>query len=112
MYSLPKKSILKQDPFWHSLILISAGIFMTTISWQKWADLVIDFGLQAYVPWQLSEGHILHVNIVYFNGPFSVYLHALIFKIFGPGIIVLSLFNLFLISCLTMIIYCLFKKFF
>jgi 4-amino-4-deoxy-L-arabinose transferase-like glycosyltransferase len=84
---------------------------MTIISWQKWADLVIDFGLQTYVPWQLSQGQILHVDIVYFNGPFSVYLHTLIFKIFGPGIMVLSLFNLFLIVCLAITIYFLFKKF-
>lgn len=111
MPPLAANSLFKQHQFWRFLILVLAGAVMTILSWQKWADLVVDFGLQVYVPWQLSEGQTLYADIVYFNGPFSVYLHALVFKIFGPGIMVLSLFNLFLIAVLTRIIYCLFKKF-
>ncbi len=83
---------------------------MATIGWQKWADLIVDFGLQAYVPWQLSEGQTLHADIVYFTGPFSVYLHALVFKVFGTSIMILSLFNLFLIACLAWLIYSIFQK--
>lgn len=92
------------------LILFLVGSAMAVLGWQKWADLLIDFGVQAYIPWQLSEGQVLYHEIFYFKGPLSVYLHALIFKAFGPGIRVLTIFNLFVIACLTWVIYILFRK--
>ena len=63
---------------------------MTAISWQKWQDLIVDFGQQAYVPWQLAEGQVLYRDIFYIYGPLSAYTHALLFKIFGSGILVLA----------------------
>jgi len=99
-----------QKKYIPSLILLFAGISMAAITWQKWGDLVIDFGLQAYIPWQISEGQVLHNDLIYFNGPLSVYLHALVFKVFGPGISILSWFNIFLVGCLTAVIFKLFIK--
>ena len=83
---------------------MAAGSFMAAISWRKWPDLIVDFGRQVYIPWQLAEGQVLYKDIHYIYGPFSAYLHALVFKIFGPGIIVLAWFNIALIVCLTALI--------
>jgi 4-amino-4-deoxy-L-arabinose transferase-like glycosyltransferase len=87
------------------LILPVVGLVMTAISWQKWQDLIVDFGQQAYVPWQLAEGQVLYRDIFYIYGPLSAYTHALLFKIFGSGILVLAGFNLILIAILTIILY-------
>ena len=37
--------------------------------------LMIDFGRELYVPWQLNEGKALYRDIAYFHGPFSPYLN-------------------------------------
>ena len=108
--SLTYLSKLRLDLYWHILVLVSAGLFMVSISWLKWPDLLIDFGAQVYIPWRLSEGEVLYRDIAYGYGPLSSYLHALLFKIFGPGINVLIGFNLLIVTGLSILIYFLFKK--
>jgi len=71
---------------------------------------VIDFGEQAYIAWRLSEGSVLYKDIVYFYGPLSSYTHALLFKVFGPQLMVLIIFNLSLVAVLTAVIYRLFLQ--
>ena len=93
---------------WEPWLLLASGILMANISWLKWPDLVIDFGEQAYIAWQLSEGAVLYRDIVYFYGPLSSYTHAFLFKVFGPQLIVLIIFNLVLVAALTLSIYRLF----
>ncbi|OGW84335.1 MAG: hypothetical protein A2987_06880 [Omnitrophica bacterium RIFCSPLOWO2_01_FULL_45_10] len=40
-----------------SLLLFAAiGFLMLDLSWRKWPDLMVDFGRELYVPWQLNEG--------------------------------------------------------
>ena len=105
--ALDSKSITKL------LILVSlsaTGLFMASISWLKWPDLLIDFGEQVYIPWRLSEDQVLYRDIAYGYGPLSSYLHALLFKIFGPGINILIGFNLLVVTGLSVLIYFLFKK--
>ncbi len=93
---------------WEPWLLIAVGTLMANISWLKWPDLVIDFGEQAYIAWRLSEGTVLYRDIAYFYGPLSSYIHALLFKVFGPQLMVLIIFNLSLVATLTVVIYRLF----
>jgi hypothetical protein len=93
---------------WEPWLLIAFGVLMANISWLKWPDLVIDFGEQAYIAWQLSEESVLYKDIIYFYGPLSSYIHALLFKVFGPQLMVLIIFNLSLVAALTVVIYRLF----
>jgi hypothetical protein len=93
---------------WEPWLLLASGVLMAHISWLKWPDLVIDFGEQAYIAWRLSEGAVLYRDIVYFYGPLSSTIHALLFKLFGPQLIVLIIFNLVLVAALTLSIYRLF----
>lgn len=94
---------------WPAILIL--GLFMATISWQKWANLIVDYGTQLYTPWQISEGAVLYKDVDYLFGPLSTHLHALLFKIFGPGIMVLAWFNIGLVVALVFLIYLLFKYF-
>lgn len=96
-----------KQSFW---ILVFIATSMALISWQKWPDLTIDYGVQLYIPWQLAQGKVLYKDIVHIHGPASVYFHALIFKVFGPGILILSGLNFLIIACLTTLIYRIFFK--
>ncbi|MGH7177555.1 MAG: hypothetical protein ACREJC_09265 [Tepidisphaeraceae bacterium] len=68
--------------------------FMLWWTWLDWPDPVLDFGRELYVPWRLSEGQVLYRDINYFNGPFSVYLHSLLFRMFGVSLRTLVWFNI------------------
>jgi 4-amino-4-deoxy-L-arabinose transferase-like glycosyltransferase len=92
------------------VILIAAGLLMASISWLKWPDLLIDFGEQAYLAWQISEGKVIYKDMTYLYGPFSGYLHALIFNLFGPGILTLAIFNMVVAAALASLIYIFIKS--
>ena len=96
---------------WGFPAILILGLAMATISWQKWADLIVDYGQQLYIPWQISEGKVLYRDMDYLFGPFSAYLHASLFKIFEPGIMVLVWFNLGVVVALSSTIYLLFQYF-
>lgn len=96
---------------WGFPVILLLGLAMATISWQKWADLIWDYGQQLYIPWQISEGKVLYRDLHYLFGPFSAYLHALLFKIFGASVQVLVWFNLGVVTALSFLIYQLFKYF-
>ena len=88
------------------LLILLAGIVMAWVSWQKWCDPIIDFGRELYIPWLLCQGKVLYKDInMFFYGPFSYYLNALVFRIFGININILVGFNLVLISITTYIVY-------
>src|ERR1700719_521931 len=57
---------------------------LTVQTWRKWGDMVVDFGVQLYVPWKLSTGAVLYRDLAYLTGgPLSQYYHAWLFRIFG-----------------------------
>lgn len=92
------------------VILIAAGLLMASISWLKWPDLLIDFGEQVYLAWQISEGKVIYKDMAYLYGPFSGYLHALVFKLAGPGILTLAIFNMALVAALAVLIHTFIKN--
>ncbi len=94
-------------PLWlDPLPAILIACAMSWWTWNKWPDIVIDFGRELYIAWQLSLGKILYLDIAYFNGPLSPYFNSLWFRFFGPHLIVLVLVNLALL-CLLIIFICL-----
>lgn len=58
---------------------------LTWLTWRKWPDILIDFGRELYVPWRLIQGEVLYRDLAYLNGPFSPYLNALWFRLFGDS---------------------------
>ncbi|HVT89104.1 MAG TPA: glycosyltransferase family 39 protein [Tepidisphaeraceae bacterium] len=82
------------------------GLVMLIRSWGTWPDCIVDFGRELYTPWQITQGKILYRDIIsYFNGPFSPYLHALIFHFFGVSLQTLVVFNLFVIALLITLLF-------
>jgi hypothetical protein len=67
-------------------------------SWRKWADPLVDFGRELYVPWQLANGKVLYRDIAHFFGPFSQYLNALWFRLFGVSLTTLIFSNLTILA--------------
>jgi len=87
------------------LIITFAFAVLIAVSWRKWMSILIDFGRELYVSWQLVEGKILYHDIAYFNGPLSPYINALWFYLFGVSFTSLFICNLALLWLLTIIIY-------
>ena len=58
---------------------------LLAFTWRRWPDVLVDFGRELYVPWRLAEGAILYRDVAYFNGPFSPYFNAVLFRVFGTS---------------------------
>lgn len=92
---------------WAGLIGLGALLaYMLGISWRKWADPLIDFGRELYLPWRLSQGAVLYRDVDDFYGPLSQYLNAGLFRLFGPGMMVLVWANLAVFMAITAVTYC------
>jgi hypothetical protein len=87
-------------------MVLAAAIAMCVWTWQTWADVLVDFGVQLYVPWRLSAGEVLYRDIAHYTGPISVYYNALAFRLFGTSLLTLDLANL---PILAGIIFCIYQ---
>ncbi len=90
-------------------ILLGIGFFMLFVSWRRWPLIIFDFGREVYIPWKLSLGSVLYRDIyVDHYGPFSPYLNAFLFKMFGVNIMTLAFFNMGVVVVIT---YCIYRFF-
>jgi hypothetical protein len=98
--------------FWAGLAMVSFVFIAGAIfSWRRWPDLVGDFGMQLYIPWQLSGSAVLYRDAFYIaGGPLSQYYHAALFKIFGPSFLVLIISNLAITAALLLLIFQRFRR--
>jgi hypothetical protein len=80
------------------------------INWRRWGNVIIDFGREVYVPWQIVSGKTLYKDIAYFYGPLAPYLNATWFYIFGVSITTLFICNLILVAYVTFIIFRFFER--
>jgi hypothetical protein len=92
---------------WIDLTIIAvAFVFAAAISWRKWPDILVDFGLQLYLPWRISAGDVLYRDLHYLSGgPLSQYFNALLFKIFGVSFRTLIFANLTILAATLILIY-------
>jgi hypothetical protein len=90
--------------------MVASGIYILHVGWRKWPDVYADYGSELYPTWQISQGGLLYRDLYYMYGPLSCYVHALLFKVFGTGIMTLVYFNLLLTVLLTVLIYDFFRK--
>jgi hypothetical protein len=66
-----------------AVALASVGLFI--VSRGKWSDAIIDSGREWIVPDALARGDLLYRDVVYWFGPFTPYLHAAFFRLFGSS---------------------------
>jgi hypothetical protein len=90
--------------------LFALTIFFVATSWRKWPDPLIDFGRELYVPWRLSQGALLYRDVSEQYGPLSQYFNAMLFRCFGPGLIVLVWANLAIFNGIVATLYWLCRK--
>lgn len=92
---------------WGPVVLLPAiFVAMAWYTWGKWPDVLVDFGHELYVPWQLSLGKSLGGDIAWpGTGPLSPYLNALLFRVAGTSLRILILFNLALLAILMWLLY-------
>ena len=90
--------------------LLALGLFFLVTSWRKWPDPLIDFGNNLYTAWRLSNGAVLYRDVVVDYGPLSQIFDGLLFKVFGPGMMVLVFANLVVFSAIASLIYFFFRK--
>jgi len=89
-----------------SIALVAAAVIaMIAWIWNRTPDVLEDYGREVYVAWRLSEGAVLYRDINYFNGPLAPYFNALLFELFGPGILTLKAFNAALIALMAGMMY-------
>lgn len=64
-------------------LLVAATGALWVVSRGKWSDALIDSGREWIVPDALARGGLLYRDVVYWFGPLTPYLHALLFRAFG-----------------------------
>ncbi|MBW1688714.1 MAG: glycosyltransferase family 39 protein, partial [Deltaproteobacteria bacterium] len=98
-------------PRWIGPLAIAlASVLLTAWSWEKWADVHIDFGNELYVAWRLVEGDALYADIAQRNGPFSHYLNAVWFELFGVSIRTLVFCNLAVLAAICAMSWRIFRR--
>lgn len=106
--------ILVDDRSWKRaagpLAMVAVGVWALVKSWALGPDIQVDFGRELYLPWRLSEGERLYDDIAYFNGPLSVYWHALWFSIAGVGLSTLKVLNLITTAIMAGLIFKIFTR--
>jgi hypothetical protein len=96
---------------WLGLVSLGAiATYFIETSWLKWPEPLIDFGRELYIPWRLANGAVLYRDADDFYGPLSQYANAALFKLFGPGLLVLVTANLLIFFAILAAIYVLFRR--
>lgn len=79
-------------------------------SWRKWPDILIDFGRELYIPWQISTGKVLYQDISHLFGPLSQYINACFFYILGPSYSIIIYVNMLVLALCTFLIYIMLRE--
>ena len=88
-----------------TLVLLSSGLYFLILSWGKWADILIDFGRELYIPWQISEGKVLYRDIYFYYGPVSKYFYAFFFKFFPPSLTLVTILNFLVLGVFVIVLF-------
>jgi hypothetical protein len=107
----PAGSFARRDGLFALVVLGCVFAVLLALTWRKWPDMLIDFGLQLYIPWRLSLGAVLYRDVAYMTGgPFSQYFDAALFRWFGVSFLTLAAANLVILALLVGLVYRSFYK--
>jgi len=98
--------------FWLGGVVVALCLaVLTAQTWRKWGEILVDFGVQLYLPWKLSTGAVLYRDVAYLTGgPLSQYYHALLFRVFGVSILTIIVSNLVILILLVALVYVCFYR--
>ena len=94
----------------HMLALAALTTYCVAISWRRWPDPLTDFGNELYRPWRIAQGAVLYRDMDSFYGPLSQHINAMIFALFGPGMMHLVWANLVVLGGILATLYCLLRR--
>jgi hypothetical protein len=96
----------RREPLWpHALALAATFAALFAWNWGAWPDVLVDFGRELYVPWQITQGKRLFGDLAWFNGPLSPSWNALMFRVFGVGLATLVWVNAALLALLITLLH-------
>ncbi|HEX7184157.1 MAG TPA: glycosyltransferase family 39 protein [Thermoanaerobaculia bacterium] len=95
----------------HAAILGAAFLSLLAWTWGTWPDVLVDFGRELYVPWQITQGKRLYLDLAWFNGPLSPHWNALMFSLFGVGLRTLVWVNAALFALILWLLWSLLRSF-
>jgi hypothetical protein len=107
---VPKKLIIYNLELLGLTSLFIFVIYLLNISWRKWCDPQIDFGRELYIPWRMFSGDKWFKDINDLYGPLSRFIDAALFRLFGPGIMVLAWANIIIYFIILFFIYIIIKR--
>jgi 4-amino-4-deoxy-L-arabinose transferase-like glycosyltransferase len=81
--------ISRQDRLWIAVI-VASFLFGLLVSWERWASPLIDSGREMNQPLRLVSGETLYLDVRHIYGPLSPWLHALLYRLFGPSVTLLA----------------------
>ena len=87
------------------ILIVATVVAMAAWTWDTWPDVLVDFGQQMYLSWRIAEGQVLYRDLAYYNGPLSLYINALLFRVFGVSLRVLVVTNFALLCVLLCVLY-------
>jgi len=90
--------------------IIILALNLLNLSWRKWCDPQIDYGRELYIPWRMSQGALWLKNVDDLYGPLSRFVDVALFRVFGPGIMVLAWANIVIYFGIITLIYLIFKR--
>ena len=99
----------KNEAFGIIMIGILA-LWLIITSWRKWSDPQIDFGREVYIPWRMLNGAHWLTDIDDLYGPLSRFIDTVLFKLFGPSIMVIVWANIASYVVTLAVLYRLFKQ--
>jgi len=88
MRAVAPTSTHAHDRIWMAL-LTAAFAGGLAVSWQRWGNPLIDTGREMNQPLRLADGETLYANVRHIYGPLSPWLHAELYRLFGPSLTVL-----------------------
>ena len=100
-----RKSMSQRSQWLGPTLVAAVMLAMLVWTWGGWADPLVDFGTQLFVPWRIVRGAVLYRDVAYYNGPLSSYLDAGVFKLIGVGMHRLEAMNFIVLVGLMAVIY-------
>lgn len=86
-------------------VVTGLAVFLLLAGHQKWGDFQVDYGREAYIPWEMLQGKSLYRDLAYFNGPLSPVVHLLVFFLFGPSLTTLQGADLIVLGLIIFLIW-------
>jgi len=79
----------RMKPIYAILVLIVLFAAVSVVSWETWANPVIDGGREMNAPLRLLRGETLYQQVYYLYGPVTPFLNAFLYQLFGVHLNVL-----------------------